>query len=129
MSTDTLTSKQGDNMTFEGLVETIKKTGMDTKNLSEDQIMSVARALNLELPLQVSIVEYTDKRGRTADYVKTSNFPIGAGKDGKAVTARGLFLRVEAVDLALEALQSAKALLADGAPREQVSGGDLDGEG
>jgi hypothetical protein len=116
-------------MTFEGLVEAIEKTGMDTKNLSDDQILNVARALSLELPLRVSIVEYTDKRSRTADYVKTSNFPIGTDKDGKAVTARGLFLRVEAVDQAIEALQSAKALLADGAPREQASGDEHDGEG
>lgn len=116
-------------MTFDGLVEAIKKTGMSTEGLSDDQILRVGRALNLELPLRVSIVEYTDKRGRTADYVKTDNFPIGADEKGNPVTAKGLFLRVEAVDAAIEALHTAKALLTAGAPKGQASGDETDGEG
>lgn len=110
-------------MTFEGLVSAIQKTGMSVDGLNDEQIIAVGRALNLELPLRVSIVEYTDKRGRTGEYVKTDNFPIGV-VDGKPLTARGLFLRVEAVDAALEALQSAKALLASNAPRSKVADGD-----
>lgn len=55
----------------------------------------------------VEIVDYTSKgSGETHKYVKTKGFPVGNGK-----MAQGLFLRVEAVDAAIEALQKAKTLL------------------
>jgi hypothetical protein len=57
-------------------------------------------------PASVEIVEYTSKgSGKTAMYVKTKGFSIPGG------TAQGLFLRVEAVDQAIDALNRAKALL------------------
>jgi len=96
-------------MTFEGLVGAIQeKTGMSTNDLSEEQILRVGRALNLELPLKVELVEYTNKAGNTAEYVKTSNFTI----PGTDQTAKGLFVRAEVIDDAIEALQTAKAMLA-----------------
>lgn len=99
-------------MTFEGLKEAIQATGMATEGLSDEQIVKVGRALGLETPLTVEIVEYTPK-GKNAtpgNYVKTSNFPVTDSK-GTKFDARGLFLRVEALDQAIEALQQAKALV------------------
>lgn len=99
-------------MTFEGLVEAIQNTGMSTDGLSEDQIIQIGKTLNLEVPLRVEVVEYTPKgkNAKTGHYVKTSGFPV-TDADGNSFEARGLFLRVEAVDQAIEALQTAKAML------------------
>jgi len=99
-------------MTYEGLVEAIESTGMSTDGLSEDQIIKIGKTLNLEVPLKVEVVEYTPKGKNSTKglYVKTSGFPV-TDSEGNRFEARGLFLRVEAVDQALEALQTAKALL------------------
>jgi len=97
-------------MTFDGLVEAIQATGMSTDGLSEDQILTIGRTLKLEVPLKIEVVEYTGKNKVTANYVKTSNFPLPEGAPGNG-TARGLFVRVEVIDEAIDALQQAKAML------------------
>jgi hypothetical protein len=98
-------------MTYDGLVEAVEKTGMSTEGLTEEQLIAIGKTLGLEVPLRVEVVEYTNKRGDKGNYVKTSGFPF-TGSDGKQHEARGLFLRVETVDQAIEALQTAKQLLA-----------------
>jgi len=88
------------------------KAGFPVEGMDEKQLKSIARAANIEIPREdVQIVEYTPKGGdEPARYVKTSPFVIGK-KDGKNVNAKGLFLRVEAIDQAMEELARAKGLL------------------
>jgi hypothetical protein len=55
---------------------------------------------------EVKVVDYTSKSsGKTAKYVSTSAF------DCNGEVAKGLFLRVEAIDQAIADLQAAKAML------------------
>jgi uncharacterized Ntn-hydrolase superfamily protein len=89
----------------------LMEAGLKLEGLTDEQVKALAKVLNLEVPRQVQIVEYTSKRGRTANYVKTDAFVISKNAEGKAETAQGLFLRVEAIDQAIADLQKAKDLL------------------
>jgi len=104
-------------MTFEDLVQQIEERGMSCDGLTQEQVLDIGKTLKLErpkMPLKVEVVEYTGKNKVTAHYVKTSNFPLPAGAPAPKTenpTARGLFVRVEVLDEAIDALQQAKAML------------------
>jgi hypothetical protein len=89
------------------------EAGFPVEGMDEKQLKAIARAASIELPREdVQIVDYTPKNGgESARYVKTSPFVIGTKEDGTKVTAKGLFLRVEAIDQAVEELMRAKGLL------------------
>lgn len=98
--------------TYEQLVSEVEAQGIATAGMDQDKVLSVAKALKLELPFMVRVVEYTPKRGKkqAANYAETSAFKFVNAK-GEADTAQGLFVRVEVIDRAIEALQTAKAML------------------
>ena len=85
----------------------------ELNNMTAEQLKAEIEKLQQQLkatkgPASVEIVEYTSKgSGKTAKYVKTRGFFIPGGM------AQGLFLRVEAVDQAIEALNKAKVLLGE----------------
>lgn len=81
--------------------------GVDASKMDDDTIRAVAKAMKIAVPRQVEIVEYKGAR-----YVKTENFAVPGREANKPGTARNLFLRVEAVDQAIEDLLAAKGLLA-----------------
>lgn len=92
--------------TFE---QELQARGVDTSKLSPAEMAKVGRALGIKAPPphMVEVVEYTPKGSDSScNYVKTSNFEVGGGK-----SCRGLFLRVEAIDQAIEDLLAAKAAL------------------
>jgi len=91
---------------MEGIREQLKAKGVDTTGMDDTTVRNVARALKLDLPRQVEIVDYKGAR-----YVKTENFAVPGREANKAGTARALFLRVEAVDQAIADLLAAKGLL------------------
>jgi hypothetical protein len=86
----------------------LEAKGISTKALSDDQVKAIGKAMHLAIPrAEVAIVDYEG-----AKYVKTDNFVVPNKKDGtKQSVARGLFLRVEALDTAIAELQAAKAKL------------------
>lgn len=96
------------------LIAKMQELGISVNDgMTDDQIQSVAKAVGLE-PLEyvdrnVEIVDYTNKRNQTNKFVSTPAFILGKDKDGKTKTTRGLFLRVEALDQAIEDLLAAKA--------------------
>lgn len=92
---------------MESIREQLKAMGVDTTAMNDDTVRNVAKALKLDLPRQVEIVDYKGAR-----YVKTENFsvPSRPGQD-KPGSARNLFLRVEAIDQAIADLLAAKGLL------------------
>lgn len=87
----------------------LEALGISTKALSDDQVKAIAKAMKVAMPREVQIVPYNG-----ADYVKTEGFavPHKSGDASKTQQARGLFVRVEALDQAIEDLQAAKASLA-----------------
>ena len=99
---------------MESLLEALAAKGItETSEMSEEQLLKVAKAVGVDpldhLPREVKIGPYTNKRGEQNTFVQTPPFVVGRGDDGMAKTVRGLFLRVEALDQAIEDLQRAKA--------------------
>jgi len=98
-------------------LEALAERGIKTDSLDEDQVRNVARAMGLDpgeyLPRSVKIEPYTNKKNETNTFVKTESFVIGRNKNGTAKMARGLFLRVEALDQAIADLQAARGLVDD----------------
>jgi len=98
------------------LIEAMQAMGIAVNDeMSEEQIQKVAKAVGLE-PLEyversVEVVDYTNKRNQTNKFVSTPNFLLGKDAAGKTKTTRGLFLRVEALDQAIEDLIAARELL------------------
>jgi hypothetical protein len=92
----------------------VSRSALD--KMDEAQVKQLARALKIDptpfLPRNVKIEE--GKNG--ARYVVTEGFAVPKFKDKKAVTgenslAKNLYLRVEAIDQAIEDLLAAKALI------------------
>ena len=82
--------------------------GVDTAKLDNAQVKDIARALKVPVPREIEILEY-----KGAQYVKTDGYPVPARDgSGKITLARNLFVRVEALDDAIQDLITAKGLLA-----------------
>ena len=89
---------------------------IDCSSMSDKEVRGVARALGFaNVPTDpvahnVEIVESTPE-GKTTPrkYVKTGSFVINQG--GKDEVSRGLYLRVEHINQAIEDLQKARELL------------------
>jgi len=98
------------------LIEAMQALGISVnEDMTSEQIQKVAKAVGLE-PLEyvereVKIVPYTNKRKETNTFVETPPFVVGKDANGKSRTIRGLFLRVEALDQAIEDLTAARDLL------------------
>lgn len=101
---------------MEKLLEALSEKGVDASAMDEAQVRKVAKALGVDpidyLPREVEIKQHTNKRDETNQFVATEAFVVGRKKDGTAQTVRGLFLRTEALDQAIEDLQRAKGMLA-----------------
>ncbi len=82
------------------------------ESMGEDQLKNVARSMGISLPREVEIKDH-----KGAKYVVTDSFTVpkydneGKVVEGKTSQARNLFLRVEAIDQAIEDLLAAKGLL------------------
>jgi hypothetical protein len=82
-------------------------TEMTIDQLKAEIVKLQAQVKAAKGPASVEIVDYTSKgSGETHKYVKTKGFGLSNNK-----TAQGLFLRVEAIDQAIEALTKAKGML------------------
>lgn len=98
---------------YQELVSKVEAQGISTAGLDQQKVLDIAKALKIELPFMVQVVEYTPKRGKkqAANYVTTSAFKFVNAR-GEQDSAQGLFVRVEVIDEAIAALQQAKAMLA-----------------
>ena len=96
---------------MEALKAQLKAMGIPVDKLTDEKLCDVAKALGFKLPRKVEVVQYTGKAsGKTETYIKTGNYAIENGTE-KPGTAKGLFLRVEVIDSAIEDLFLAKDLL------------------
>jgi hypothetical protein len=97
------------------LLAALNEKGVDASGMDEEQLRKVSKALGVDpldyLPRKVEVVPYTNKRKQTNDFVSTDSFVVGRKEDGSALTVRGLFLRVEALDQAIEDLKVARGLV------------------
>ena len=97
---------------MEELLAVLSEKGVDASGMDQEQLRKVSKALGVDpvdyLPREVKVVPYTNKRKETNQFVETSAFVVGRKKDGTTQTVRGLFLRVEALDQALEDLKAAR---------------------
>lgn len=99
------------------LLEALAAKGLDASALDEESVRKVAKSMGVDpadyLPREVKIMDYTNKRGETNKFVSTENFTVGKKDDGSPRQVRGLFLRVEALDQAIEDLLQARGLITE----------------
>ena len=92
---------------MEELKNTVTAMGVDCTKLSDEQVRNVAKALGLPTIREVEIKEHNG-----AMYVVTEGYSVPhKNAPGKTQTARGLFLRVEAIPQALADLKAAMGLV------------------
>ena len=91
---------------MEAIRNQLAALGVAVEKMDDDTIRAVAKAMKLELPRQVKLVDY-----KGAKYIQTENFVVPGKDASKPGTARSLFLRVEAVEQAMADLTAAKGLL------------------
>lgn len=92
------------------LINAMREMGVVVNDgMSPEQVQKVAKTIGLNpeefVGRKVEIVPYTNKRGETNMFVSTPPFSSGKGE------VRGLFVRVEALDQAIEDLTVARGLL------------------
>lgn len=97
------------------LLAALAEKGIRLEGVSDQEIVKIAKGVGIEpldhLDREVEVVDYTNKRGERNMFVKTPRFVVGRKDDGTAVTVSGLFLRLDALDQAIEDLQAAKRKL------------------
>jgi hypothetical protein len=94
-------------MDMKELREKISATGFDTSNIDDDMLRQLAKAVGLKAPPapKAELVEYTSNgTGKVGIYVKTPNVMFQDAKGAKD-SARGAFVRVEAVEQMIEDLK------------------------
>jgi len=100
---------------MESLLAALAEKGIRLQGVSDEEIVKIAKGVGIEpmdhLAREVKVVDYTNKRGETNKFVSTPPFIVGRKDDGSARTVRGLFLRLDALDQAIEDLQAAKRSL------------------
>ena len=87
---------------MESIKARLAEMGIATTGLSDDQIKKVAAVVGVSVPRSVEIVAYNG-----ASYLKTQGYEVPAKTaGGKPGNARGLFIRVEAMEAAVKELQA-----------------------
>jgi hypothetical protein len=86
--------------------------GCDASKFDDKQVKDVARVLHLEVPPEPRQVKIVKNEKNGLMYVSTDAYVVPSKTPGKQGTARPLYLRVEAIDQAIEDLLLAKGLLA-----------------
>ena len=104
---------------MEKLLEALKAANLDVPaDLDDKQILAVAKAMGIDpddhMDRVVEVVDYTNKRKETNKFVKTPSFVVGVNEKGKKIKVQGLFLRVDALDQAIEDLINARELIQQG---------------
>jgi hypothetical protein len=99
----------------EKLIAALNEAGLAiTPEMGEEQITKVAKAMGIEpldyLERKVEITQHTNKRNQTNTFVATPPFVVSR-ENGQTRSVRGLFLRVEALDQAIEDLLAARELI------------------
>ena len=82
--------------------------GCDPAKLTDQMVKEIARSLKLAVPREVKIVQ--NDNGHM--YVSTEAFTVPGKTADKPAQARPIYLRVEALDQAIEDLLAAKGILA-----------------
>lgn len=105
---------------MEELLEALKAKGaVLAPDTDEKTIKKVARSMGIDWKEHVGrqparLVEHTNKRKETKLFIETDPFVIGRDSKGKIQTARGLFLRADALDQYIDDLVQARELLRKG---------------
>lgn len=85
----------------------LKARGVHVDNFNDEELRGMAKALKIEAPREVKIVQ--QERGL---YAVSEGYKVpNSKKPGEFQTARGFFVRVEAINDMIEDLQIAKGLL------------------
>lgn len=113
---------------MEKLLAALAEKGIRLTGCSDAEICKVAKGVGLDpdhfLPRALIVERYTNKRKETNVFAKTPSFVVGTNENGKPKKVRGLYLRVDALDQAIEDLTELREMYHRGEITEREAPSD-----